>query len=217
VPASTRLYLARHCDVANPRRVVYGHLPGYALSPLGLAQAEAMGRRLAGRPIRLIRSSPLPRALQTAGIVAGHLGNPPIVSDPDLVEARFGRYLQGVPYAQVPWRRPLWWVHMAWPGLLPSDETVAEMGARVEAALLRLLDEVGDGSGVCVSHGDPIQAFWIRALGRPAWALHRLQCAKGGMLELDYRGRRLETISYVPPGSVEAAATGTPASGALSA
>jgi broad specificity phosphatase PhoE len=53
--------------------------------------------------------------------------------------------------------------------------------------------------GVCVSHGDPIQAFWIRADGRPVWALHRLQCAKGGLLELDYEGERLARTTYRPP------------------
>jgi broad specificity phosphatase PhoE len=199
VPQSSRLYLIRHCDVANPRRVLYGHLPGFGLSEKGVAQAEAIGHRLAGQPIRVIRSSPLERARQTAAIIARHLDGPEVILDDDLVEAHFSRYLQGVPRTQIPWRRPLWWVHMAYPGLLGRDETVTAMADRVERSLQRLLDSAPEGSGICVSHGDPIQAFWIRHLGRHPWAIHHLQCAKGGLLVVDYLDRRLSGIRYVPP------------------
>jgi broad specificity phosphatase PhoE len=56
-----RLYLVRHCDVANPHGVLYGYLPGFGLSAKGLAQAESLGQRLAGQPVRMIRTSPLER------------------------------------------------------------------------------------------------------------------------------------------------------------
>jgi broad specificity phosphatase PhoE len=202
-----RLYLVRHCDVANPHGVLYGYLPGFGLSAKGLAQAESLGQRLAGQPVRMIRTSPLERARQTTSIIARHLDSPEVIVDDDLVEARFGIYLQGVPYAQVPWRRPLWWVHMAYPGLLRRDERVGAMAGRVERSLERLLESVGDGTGVCVSHGDPIQAFWITYLHRHPWALHHLQCAKGGLLALDYENGKLVKVTYVPP-QVAAAPTG---------
>jgi broad specificity phosphatase PhoE len=199
VPQAARLYLVRHCDVANPGGVLYGYLPGFGLSEKGLAQAEALGRRLAGEPIRVIRASPLERAQQTAAIIASHLDQPDVIPDDDLLEARFSLYLQGVRYAQIPWRRPLWWVHLAWPGLLRRDERVTAMADRVERSLQRLLDTSPTGSGICISHGDPIQAFWIRHLRRRPWALHHLQCMKGGMLVLDYLDRRLTHVEYVPP------------------
>jgi broad specificity phosphatase PhoE len=208
-----RLYLARHCDVANPRGVLYGYLPGFGLSEKGLAQAESLGSRLAAHPIRVIRTSPLERARQTAGIIARHLDSPEVIPDDDLVEARFSLYLQGVPYRQVPWRRPLWWVHMVYPGLLRRDETVTAMADRVERSLQRLLDSLPEGNGVCVSHGDPIQAFWIRHLGRRPWALHHLQCAKGGMLVVDYVDRRLSDVHYVAP-QVAGTPAGADAAGA---
>jgi broad specificity phosphatase PhoE len=194
-----RLYLVRHCDVANPHGVLYGYLPGFGLSAKGLAQAESLGQRLRGQPVRVIRTSPLERARQTTSIIARHLDNPEVVVDDDLVEARFGLYLQGIRYAEVPWRRPLWWVHMVYPGLLRRDERVGAMAGRVERSLERLLESVGDGTGVCVSHGDPIQAFWITYLHRHPWALHHLQCAKGGLLALDYESGKLVKVTYVPP------------------
>ena len=39
----------------------------------------------------------------------------------------------------------------------------------------------------------------MRSEGRRAWALHRLQCAKGGMLELDYVDGALTRTVYRPP------------------
>ncbi|MBV8300645.1 MAG: histidine phosphatase family protein [Candidatus Dormibacteraeota bacterium] len=208
-PVHTRLYLVRHCDVHNPQGVLYGHLPHFKLSSKGEDQAHALGRFFASTAVRRIYTSPLERAAQTAAIIASYVTNADIVTTDDLVEARFGRYLQGVRPRDVPWRRPLWFLHMAWPGLLRRDESVATMAERVERPLRALLDDFPGEGGICVSHGDPIQAFWIRAENRPAYALHRLQCAKGGRLDLDYAGGALKRITYEPP-SVQSTAEAGP-------
>ena len=208
-PPHTRLYLVRHCEVRNPEGVLYGHLPSFGLTDNGVQQAHTIGRYLEDRNVREIYTSPLERARQTAEIVASHL-SVPVTPTEDLIEARFGLYLQGVKPRDVPWRRPLWLIHMVWPGLLPQDETVAAMAARVRRPLMQLLhDHPGEG-GVCISHGDPIQAFWVEAEGRPAYALHRLQCAKGGLLELDYEGDRLVNLTYRSPQSLAALAAEAP-------
>lgn len=198
-PARTRVYLVRHCDVHNPDGVLYGHLPAFGLSERGLRQADAIGRYVAGVPVRRIDTSPLERAQQTAGIIASHVPGVPVVVTDDLTEASFGRYLQGVRPREVPWRRPRWFVHMAWPGLLKGDESVPQMAQRVRRPVLQLIRDFPGAGGICVSHGDPIQAFWVEADGRPAHALHRLQCAKGGLLELDYEGERLVSLVYRSP------------------
>ena len=198
-PSSTRVFLARHCDVRNPQGILYGHLPNFPLSEKGVRQAHAQGRYLATTPARQIYASPLLRAQETAEIIAGHIDGSTITTTVDLTEARFGHYLEGVKPAQVPWRRPLWMIHMVRPGLLPNDESVPEMAARVERPIRRILETGSGAGGICVSHGDPIQAFWVRSQGRPAWALHRLQCAKGGMLELEYGDARLVRTVYRPP------------------
>lgn len=195
----TRLHLVRHCDVHNPRGVLYGHLPNFPLSEKGVRQAHALGRTLAESGSRRLFSSPLERAQQTARIIAEYLPNPEIITTADLVEAEFGRYLQGVQVAQVPWRRPLWLIHMAWPGLLPNDENVGAMAARVRRPVEASLRERPGESAILVSHGDPIQAFWLATEGRRPYALHRLQCAKGGRLQLDYEGTRLVDKLYIPP------------------
>jgi broad specificity phosphatase PhoE len=207
-PVSTRLHLVRHCDVRNPNGVLYGHLPDFPLSEKGVKQAHALGRYFARTGAREIYSSPLERARQTAEIIASYLDSVAITYTDDLIETRFGLYLQGVPPKQVPWRRPLWLIHMVWPGLLSNDETVAELAARIRRPLMRLIaDHPGEG-GICVSHGDPIQGFWVASEGRPRYALHRLQCAKGGLLELDYEGEALRHLTYLSPARVAELAPG---------
>jgi broad specificity phosphatase PhoE len=78
------------------------------------------------------------------------------------------------------------------------------MASRVERPLTKLLDEFPDHGGICVSHGDPIQAFWINAEHRGAYALHRLQVAKGGRLELDYEDHTLSRLAYCRPSTAGA-------------
>ncbi|MFN2569766.1 MAG: histidine phosphatase family protein [Candidatus Dormibacteria bacterium] len=198
-PPLTRLHLVRHCEVRNPQGVLYGHLPGFPLSDKGVQQAHALGEYFAARSVGRILSSPLERAQQTAAIIAAHLDGATVDTTEELIEARFGHYLQGVKPRDVPWRRPLWMVHMVRPGLLPQDERIAEMAGRVRAPLLRLLRAHPGEGGICISHGDPIQAFSVETDGLPARALHRLQCAKGGVIELTYEGETLVNKTYLSP------------------
>ncbi|MGA2872197.1 MAG: histidine phosphatase family protein [Candidatus Dormibacteria bacterium] len=207
-PATT-CYLARHCDVANPGRVMYGHLPNFPLSARGRQQADALGHYLSHTRIRAIYTSPLQRAQETASLLASELSPPPpILVRPNLVEAEFGRYLQGTRQRDVVWRKPRWWLHMAWPGLVPGDESMSSMATRVGVAIQEGLRDHPGAAFLCVSHGDPIQAWWATTEGRWPWALHRLQCAKGGMLELRYQGDQLVSKTYLSP---ERVATSGPA------
>src|SRR5258708_10859169 len=128
----TRAYVVRHADVENPRGVLYGHLPGFPLSERGRAQAVEIGRRLRDRGVGRMVHSPLERAVETARLIRDERAEAvPLISEPALLEAEFGLYLQGVPFRQIPFRRPLWLVHRARRGLLPGDETMDQLGGRV--------------------------------------------------------------------------------------
>ncbi|HZV52717.1 MAG TPA: histidine phosphatase family protein [Candidatus Dormibacteraeota bacterium] len=201
----TRLYLVRHADVENPRRVLYGHLPGFPLSQLGRRQAVEVGRSLRDRDVRRIVHSPLERAAETARIICQQLPSPvPLVADAGLREADFSRYLQGVPYWQIPLRRPLWFVHKARRGLLPGDESIDRLGGRVLAVALRVAREHPEGTSVLVSHADPLQAAWVIMDGRPRTEreLYRKQVDKAGMLEVQVEGGRMRAVAYVEPPTV---------------
>ncbi|MGH7761833.1 MAG: histidine phosphatase family protein [Candidatus Dormibacteraceae bacterium] len=207
---TTRLYLVRHADVENPHRLLYGHLDGFQLSALGRLQSAAVGDRLRDEDVRRIVHSPLARAAETARLINERLAQPAVLeSDPDLREAEFSRYLQGLPYWQVPLRRPLWFVHKAKRGLVPGDESVDRLGGRVLEVARRMARERPGEIQAIVSHADPLNAAWILLDGRAhnEREMYRKAVDKAGMLRLDMEGEAPKTWEYIPPPAVPNPAT----------
>jgi broad specificity phosphatase PhoE len=198
----SRIYLVRHADVENPNKVLYGHLDGFQLSALGRAQAAAIGDQLASEDLTRIVSSPLARAVETARLINEKLARPAVLeTDPELREAEFSRYLQGLPYWQVPLRRPLWFVHKARRGLLPGDESIDRLGTRVLEVLRRLAREHPGETMAVVSHADPINAAWILLDGRPhnEREMYRKAVDKAGMLRVEMEDGTPVSWEYMPP------------------
>jgi probable phosphoglycerate mutase len=203
--AATRVYLIRHADVENPRRLLYGHLDGFQLSALGRAQALAVGERFRSTGLKRIVSSPLARAVETAALINSRLAPPAILEvDPELREAEFSRYLQGLPYWQIPVRRPLWFVHKAKRGLLPGDEAIDQLGGRVLSVMKRMATEHPGEAMAIVSHADPLQAAWILLDGRAhnERELYRKAVDRAGALQVDLEGDKPVTWEYLPPPKV---------------
>jgi broad specificity phosphatase PhoE len=202
---ATRVFVVRHADVENPHRVLYGHLPGFELSALGRTQAAALGERLSAEDVKRIVHSPLTRAVETATIINHNLPQPvPMEGEPELREAEFSRYLQGVPYWQVPIRRPLWIVHKARRGIVPGDESVEDLGGRVLKIVKRVAREHPGETSVVVSHADPIQAAWVLLEGRAhnEREMYRKAVDKAGMLEVELEGDTPTKWRYIPPPAV---------------
>src|SRR4030081_1709392 len=194
----------RHADVENPRRVLYGHLPGFYLSELGRAQAAAVGQSLRDRGIKQIVHSPPERAREPAEIVNAQLPAPvPLEVEPALREAEFSRYLQGVPFWQIPLRRPRWAMHKLQRGAMPDDETIDKLGGRILDVVHRLAHEHPGEVSLVVSHADPLQAAWILLDGRShkESEMSRKQVGRAGRLEIDFEGDRVASTRYVarPP------------------
>ncbi|MBB6571530.1 hypothetical protein HPO96_28420 [Kribbella sandramycini] len=84
MPADRYLYVARHAE-ATPDET--------RLTPRGRAQATALGRRLRDIPFTAIHHGPLPRATETAHLVAEQLTHP-VVPHP---APEAGDYLPYVP------------------------------------------------------------------------------------------------------------------------
>lgn len=197
--------MIRHADVENPGRVLYGHLPGYPLSALGRAQAVSLGDRLRPAGIRRIVHSPLDRADETARIIASRLDAPvALVADPELREAEFSRYLQGVPYWQVPLRRPLWFVHKARRGIVPGDEGITDLGGRALSVARGLAAAHPGQVSALVSHADPLQAAWVLIEGRAhnEREMYRKVVDRAGTLELEFEGSEIVSHRYVKPPDV---------------
>jgi probable phosphoglycerate mutase len=203
--ASTRIFLIRHADVENPRRLLYGHLDGFQLSALGRAQALAVGDRLRSADLKRIISSPLARAVETAELINSRLATPAILEvDPELREAEFSRYLQGLPYWQIPVRRPLWFVHKARRGLLPGDEAIDQLGGRVLSVMKRMAREHPGQAMAIVSHADPLQAAWVVLDGRAhnERELYRKAVDRAGALQVDLEGDKPVAWEYIAPPKV---------------
>jgi len=198
----TRIHVVRHADVENPNRLLYGHLPGFQLSALGRTQAAAVGERLSGEGIHRIVHSPLARAVETARIINQTFQEPAALEpEPELREAEFSRYLQGLPYWQIPLRRPLWFVHKTRRGIVAGDESIENLGGRVLKVVRRMAREHPGETGAVVSHADPIQAAWILLDGRAhnEREMYRKAVDKAGMLTIELDGDKPVSWEYTPP------------------
>src|ERR1700733_11771809 len=77
----TVVHLVRHGEVANPRGVLYGRIPGYHLSEDGVLMAKAAADFLAPRDVTVLRSSPLDRAVETAAPIGQQFGLSAVTDD----------------------------------------------------------------------------------------------------------------------------------------
>ena len=124
----------------------------------------------------------------------------PLIPEPALIEAEFGRYLQGVPYWQIPVRRPLWLLHKMRRGAMPGDETLDKLGGRVRDVILQLAREHPGEVSLCISHADPIQAAWVLLDGRPAneAEMGRKTVHRASVLDITVEEDRVTSVRYMP-------------------
>jgi broad specificity phosphatase PhoE len=184
-PAPTLVHLVRHGVVENPRRVVYGRTPGWHLSAEGRAQADAAARRLAGRPIAAVYSSPLERAQETAEVVARAVGAPLMVRE-DLTEAALAAPWEGLPWSHVKEAdRARWETYLHRPAELADvPEGVSALAARMERAIREIAAAHPGAEAVAVSHGDPIKAGVLALTGGAHEGLSRLYLPTGAVMSL---------------------------------
>jgi broad specificity phosphatase PhoE len=198
-PPDTVVHLVRHGEVDNPRRVLYGRIPGFRLSPDGRVQAKAAADFLAGRDVTVLRSSPLERALETAEPLAAQFGLP-VVVDERLIEPwnHFEGLTFGVGDGSL--RQPRHWGHL-WNPLRPSwGEPYAEIAVRMRAALSDAADAARGHEAVCVSHQLPIWVLRRSVEGRRLWHdPRRRQCALGSVTSFSLRGDQVIGVSYAEP------------------
>jgi broad specificity phosphatase PhoE len=198
---TTPVHLLRHGEVDNPDGVLYGRLPGYRLSDLGVAQAKVAAEFLAGRPIGHIVSSPLERAKQTAAPLAELTGRS-VDIDPRLIEA--DNKLQGrrVAGGKGLFTDPSNWRYFTNP-LRPSwGEPYEQIAARVLAAARAARRRV-EGTGleaVCVSHQLPIVSARRRAEGLHLFHDPRKrECSLASVTTLIFDGEIVVGIEYTEP------------------
>ena len=195
----TTVHLMRHGEVHNPEGVLYGRMPGYHLSDLGVQMAEKVAAAIADRDIVHLRVSPLERAQETARPIAVARGLE-IVTDPRVIESEniFEGKSFGVGDGAL--RKPSAWVHL-WNPLKPSwGEPYKEIAARMMAAIYDARDAALGHEAVIISHQLPIWTTRLHAEGRSF--LHdprRRQCTLCSLTSFSFTGDRLTSIGYSEP------------------
>ncbi|MFN7174640.1 MAG: histidine phosphatase family protein [Thermaurantiacus tibetensis] len=153
------LYLARHAEtVHNRARRMQGNAAVTPLTLAGIRQADAMGAALAahfrtsGEPVPPLWSSPAPRALQTAAIVADHLGIDwfAVRQDARLREIEVGHWT-GRDYAEIIAREGpiLDEARRLFRMPIPGGEHYADIAAR----LADWLADMAGAPAIVISHG----------------------------------------------------------------
>lgn len=198
------VHLVRHGEVDNPSGILYGLMPGYRLSAEGRRMCRRLAGFFSGRPVAVIRSSPLLRTMETAETLADELGLP-VVPDERLVESwtRFQGMRLGRGYDSL-WN-PVHWRHLYNPWRPSWGEPYRALAQRMVAAMA---DARACGTGqeaVCVSHQLPvwIARRWLE--GRRLWHLAReRRCALASVTSFTFDGEDLVAVSYAEPASQSA-------------
>ena len=195
----TVVHLMRHGEVHNPTGILYGRLPGYRLSELGVQMAKAAAESLQGHDVTLLRSSPLERARQTAEPVAA-LFHLPVEVDERLIESAnsFQGHRFGVGDGVL--RDPRNWWRLRDPFKPSWGEPYTGIAARMHAALLDARAAAEGHEAVLVSHQLPIWTLRRFVERRRLWHdPRRRQCALGSLTSFHFTGAELTGVGYREP------------------
>jgi broad specificity phosphatase PhoE len=194
----TIVHLVRHGEVDNPTRLLYGRLPDYHLSELGIQMAERVAEHFRERDVVHLRSSPLERAQETAAPLAEALGLPVVIDD-RVIEA--ANYFEGLKLSfDGALRHPKNWLYFRNPFKPSWGEAYKEILARVRPAMKEAANAAFGHEAVIVSHQLPIWVARINAEGRRM--IHdprKRQCTLGSITSFSYIDARVTSVSYVEP------------------
>ena len=207
----TNIYLIRH---AQSQGNLSGRFQGRIdtpLTPLGTAQAQALGKRFSGTPLHGVYSSPLEWARQTAAAIAAHHGLPVRIL-PGLTEM-YGGAVEGVLFTEIRERDPEQFrmfdeqPHLF--GGFEGAESIADLYARGLAAIREIASAHHRQNVAVVSHGCLIrclvchaQAGTLQTLGNTKWSgntgvFHITYDPDGGVALLCENN--LDHLDNVPP------------------
>ena len=177
-----RVILVRHGQTEWNRVERFRGRADVPLNEIGLAQAEATGRRVASewQPVS-IYSSPLSRAAKTAEATASHF-DLPVQIHADLVDIDYGEW-QGLTPDEVRERWPEAldaWHHAPHTARIPGGETLDDLRARGLAAVNELAARHAEQTLVLVGHTviNRIILLGVLGLGNDRfWHLRQDTCA----------------------------------------
>jgi probable phosphoglycerate mutase len=201
-PTGTRLLMIRHGEcVANKEGLAGGPLGDGGLTDLGRAQARALAARLARTnelsSASAIYTSTLPRAIETAAIIAPFVGADLVpVADPTLCELGVGE-ADGLSWAQITQR----YVAPNWdedPSLInvPGGESLTMFFERCVEALGRIVRRHPHELVVLVVHGGVIEQAMKLYQGLSSGHRLRPRIEHCSMSEIEFDGDQRRLLRY---------------------
>jgi broad specificity phosphatase PhoE len=172
-----------------------------ALNEKGLQQASKLALHLQTRPIGDICTSDLPRAVQTAEVLAQELNLTPKL-DPRLRELHLGIF-QGLTRAEIEERYPAEFEANRLDyldNIIPNGESRRQLQARAYDALTDLLEEANGPEVVVVSHGGTIRLLLLKLFESDAPALAKVNFTNTSITTIERTGSywRLVGLAATP-------------------
>jgi broad specificity phosphatase PhoE len=196
---TTTVHLLRHGEVDNPKGVLYGRLPDYHLSELGVQMAERVAKTVSGRDLTHLVASPLERAQETAKPSADALGLE-IVTDERVIESEnvFEGQRFGVGDGSL--RKPSAWKHLYNPWRPSWGEPYKDVVVRMLAAMHDAREAAAGHEAMIVSHQLPI---WIvRSFVEGRRLFHdprKRECSLASLTSFNYTDDRITSVLYSEP------------------
>ncbi|MCY4063085.1 MAG: MSMEG_4193 family putative phosphomutase [Chloroflexi bacterium] len=162
----TTILLIRHAvnDFVKTGKLA-GRMAGVHLNDEGLAQAEALGRRLAEAPLHRVYSSPMERTMETAAAIIKHHPQLAVEAHPEITEVEYGAW-QGKKISELQ-RRKMWAVVQEYPSRarFPNGETLHGVQVRIVNAIEALARDHPERMIALVFHADLIKLALAHYLG----------------------------------------------------
>jgi len=154
---SSSVHVARHGEVENPQKILYGRQPGWRLSTRGQQMAQVLGEWSKSIDLGALHVSPLQRAQETAAPIAKAHGIE-ITTDERLIEA--GNIFEGKSFEPGSGilKHPTAWRHLYNPWKPSWGEPYDEQINRMFAAIFAAHKAANGKDAIVVSHQLPI---WI--------------------------------------------------------
>lgn len=184
----TTFILVRHGEHDWLARGIAGRLAGVSLNAHGWLQAEELVRRLDGRAIAAIYSSPQLRARETVAPLAGRRRLSIHVLDA-FDEIDFGQWT-GRSFEELQRDADRWqqWCERRSQARPPGGESIEEVRRRAMDALDRLRERHPDGAVLVASHGDVIKTVIATVLRMSLDDLERFEVAPGSISLIEAGG-----------------------------
>jgi phosphoserine phosphatase len=191
------LYLVRHGETAYNRDGLGLGREDVPLTSLGLAQAEAVGRRLSRVPLRRILSSPLVRARTVADAISWETGVPVEIRD-GLIELDVGE-TEGMTFAAMREKYPEFLDRWGGPeghlAVMPGGESLADVDARLAPLLEEVLAAPDTGDVALVSHNFVLRLALCRLLGLEIAAFRSVAMDLASISTLAVNGNRIAVVA----------------------